>query len=289
MDTLIFGTISASVLLMASIGFSMTLKTDGFVNIAHGQMLLLGAYLALAADRLGLPIAVAALGSALLCGFVGVVMNRLLFQPVKRQGALVLLFTSVGAAYVIYGLVGALAGTRMTGYDLPPARAIRIGGEPFMTIYEMAIVVLAVLSALAVHVFLTYSWTGKSIRAVSDNESLARARGFDPRRTSDVVWFAASMLAGLAGVLLGIVGSLHIQMGWQLTVMVLATTVLGGLGSIYGVMLASVILAFGIELGLTVVPSSYRTGLAFLLIIAVLLVQPGGLQALWGAGRTRIH
>lgn len=289
MDTLIFGTISASGLLMASIGFSMTLKTDGFVNIAHGQMLLLGAYLALYADRLGLPIAISAPASAVTCGLVGVVMNRVLFQPVKRQGALVLLFTSVGAAYVIYGAVGAIAGTRMMSYDLPPARAIQIGGEPFMTIYEMTTVLLAIACALGVHLFLTYSWTGKSIRAVSDNEGLARARGFDPRRTSDVVWFVASLLAGLAGVLLGMVGSLHIQMGWQLTVMVLATTVLGGLGSIYGVMLASVLLAFGIELGLTVVPSSYRTGLAFLLIIAVLLVQPGGLQALWGAGRTRIH
>ncbi|WP_169833468.1 branched-chain amino acid ABC transporter permease [Methylobrevis pamukkalensis] len=289
MDILIFGTISASILLLSSIGFSMTLKTEGFINIAHGQALLMGAYLALWLDGLGLPLWAAAILASIGCGFTGVILNRVLFKPVKSKGILVLLFTSVGAAYVIYGIVGALAGKRMLAFDLPPMRAWQIAGQPFMTPYEFAIVLLAIVSALGVHVFLTYTWAGKSIRAVADNEDLARVRGFDPRRTSDIVWFVATALAGLAGVFLGIVGSLHTQMGWQMIIMILAVTVLGGLGSIYGVMLASVVLAFGIEIGLMFVSSSYRTGLAFALIIAVLLVRPGGLQSLWGGGKTRTH
>ena len=289
MDILIFGTISASILLLSSIGFSMVLKTEGFINVAHGQALLLGAYGALFLDQIGLPLWLAAILAALGCGVIGVALNRFLFRPVKTQGILVLLFTSVGVAYVIYGVVGALAGKRMLAYDLPPMRAWQIGGQPFMTPYEMAIVALAIASALGVHIFLTYTWAGKSIRAVADNEELARARGFNPRRSSDIVWFVATALAGLAGVFLGIVGSLHTQMGWQQIIMILAVTVLGGLGSIYGVMLASVVLAFGIEIGLTFVSSNYRTGLAFALIILVLLVRPGGLQSLWGGGQVRSH
>jgi len=288
-DILIFGTISASILLLSSIGFSMVLKTEGFINVAHGQALLLGAYGALFLNQVGLPLWLAAILAALGCGVTGVVLNRFLFRPVKAQGILVLLFTSVGVAYVIYGVVGALAGKRMLAYDLPPMRAWKIAGQPFMTPYEMAIVALAIASALGVHVFLTYTWAGKSIRAVADNEDLARARGFNPGRSSDIVWFIATALAGLAGVFLGIVGSLHTQMGWQQIIMILAVTVLGGLGSIYGVMLASVVLAFGIEIGLTVVSSNYRTGLAFALIIVVLLVRPGGLQSLWGGGQVRSH
>jgi len=288
-DILIFGTISASILLLSSIGFSMVLKTEGFINVAHGQALLLGAYGALYFNHIGLPLWLAAVLAALGCGVVGVAMNRFLFRPVKAQGILVLLFTSVGVAYLIYGAVGALAGKRMLAYDLPPMRALKIAGEPFMTPYELAIVALAIVSALGVHLFLTYTWAGKCIRAVADNEELARARGFNPRRTSDIVWFIASALAGLAGIFLGIVGSLHTQMGWQQIIMILAVTVLGGLGSIYGVMLASVVLAFGIEIGLTVISSNYRTGLAFALIIVVLLIRPGGLQSLWGGGQVRSH
>lgn len=289
MDILIFGTISASILLLSSIGFSMVLKTEGFINVAHGQALLLGAYGALYLNQIGLPLWLAGILAMIGCGVVGVVINRVLYRPVKAQGILVLLFTSVGVAYVIYGVVGALAGKRMLAYDLPPMRAWKIAGEPFMTPYELAIVALALASAIGVHVFLTYTWAGKCIRAVADNEDLARARGFNPRRTSDIVWFVATALAGLAGIFLGIVGSLHTQMGWQQIIMILAVTVLGGLGSIYGVMLASVVLAFGIEIGLTVVSSNYRTGLAFALIIAVLLVRPGGLQSLWGGGQVRSH
>ncbi len=289
MDVLTYGLISASVILLSSIGFAMTQKVEGFLNIAHGQVLLLGAYVGLYVSGFGVPIALSAIVSMIVCGLVGILLYQFLFRPIKARGNLVMLFTSVGVAYVINGMIGALAGKRMLAYDLPPVRAFKLFGQPFMTIYELMIVVVALLSAFAVHLFLSRTWAGKSIRAVSDNEGLARARGFDPKNTSYLVWFVSSALGGLAGVFLGILGSLHLQMGWQQIIVILATTVLGGLGSIYGVMLASVVLAFGIELGLIFASANYRTGLAFLIIIVVLLIKPQGLQALWGGGKVRSH
>ncbi len=289
MDILIFGLISASVVLLSTVGFALILRTEGFLHIAHGQMLLLGAYAGLLLSNLGLHIAPTAVGAALFTGLVGVLFYGVLFRPIKTRGALVLLFTSVGAAYVVYGLVGAIAGKRMLAFDLPPVRALQLFGQPFMTIYELAIVIVAIASALCLHLFLAYTSPGQAIRAVSDDEALARVRGIDPMRTSYLVWFVASALGGLAGVFLGILGSLHLAMGWQQIILILATTVLGGIGSIYGVMLAAFVLAFGIEIGLLFVESSYRSGLAFLLIIVVLLVKPQGLQALWGGGAGRTH
>ncbi|MCV3735160.1 branched-chain amino acid ABC transporter permease (plasmid) [Rhizobium sp. TRM96647] len=289
MDILTYGLISASVVLLSALGFAMILKVEGFLNIAHGQMLLLGGYIGLLFSNLGLSIGLSAVLAAMICGILGVLFYRAFFRPVKARGALVLLFTSVGIAYVVHGLVGVVAGKRMLAYDLPPVRAMQLFGEPFMTVYELAIFIVAVLSALLMHLFLTHTWSGKSIRAVSDNEALARARGFNPTNTSDLVWFIASALGGLAGVFLGVIGSLHLQMGWQQIIVILATTVLGGLGSIYGVMLASVVLAFGIEFGLLFSSANYRTGLAFLIIIVVLLIKPEGLQALWGGGKARTH
>lgn len=290
MDIITFGLISASVILLSSVGFALIVQVEGFLNIAHGQMLLLGAYTGLLLANMGVGIVAAAIGAALFCGLIGALFYGILFRPVKPRGALVLLFTSVGAAYLVHGLVGAIAGKRMLAFDLPPVRAMQLFGQPFMTRYELTIVIVAILSALCLHLFLTYTPAGKSIRAVSDNENLARLRGIDPRRTSYLVWFVASALGGLAGVFLGIMGSLHLGMGWQQIIIILATTVLGGIGSLYGVMLAAFVLAFGIELGLSWgVPPSYRSGLAFLIIIVVLLVKPQGLQALWGGGRGRSH
>ncbi|SDB45762.1 branched-chain amino acid ABC transporter permease [Bauldia litoralis] len=289
MDIITFGLISASVILLSSVGFALIVQVEGFLNIAHGQMLLLGAYSGLFLSNLGLHIIPASIGAAIFCGLVGALFYGLLFRPVKAKGVLVLLFTSVGAAYVIYGVVGAIAGKRMLAFDLPLVRAMKLFGQPFMTIYELAIVIVAIAVALCLHLFLAYTPAGKSIRAVADNEDLARARGIDPLRTSYLVWFVASALGGLAGVFLGIMGSLHLSMGWQQIIIILATTVLGGIGSLYGVMLAAFVIAFGIEIGLIFVPASYRSGLAFLIIVVVLLVKPQGLQALWGGGRDRTH
>lgn len=288
MDIVYFGLITGSILLLSSVGFALIVQVEGFLNIAHGQMLLLGGYLGLWLSGLGLPIAAAAILAAVLSGLVGAVLYAVLFRPVKAKGALVLLFTSVGVAYVIYGIVGAIAGKRMLGYDLPPVRSMQLFGEPFMTIHELSVVIVALLSALALHLFMAHTRPGKSIRAVSDNEGLARSRGIDPTRTSYLVWFVAAALGGLAGVFLGLMGSLHTQMGWQQIILILATTVLGGLGSLYGVMLASYLLAFGIEIGLLFIDPSYRSALAFSLIIIVLLIRPQGLQSLWG-GAARVH
>ncbi|SLN70785.1 branched-chain amino acid ABC transporter permease [Roseisalinus antarcticus] len=281
MDIIYFGLISASVLLLSSVGFALIVQVEGFLNIAHGQMLLMGGYTGLWLTNIGVPLAPAAVLAAVITGLLGMAMYGLLFRPIKAKGALVMLFTSVGAAYVINGVIGAIAGARMQGYDLPPVRAMLLFGEPFMTRYELAIVIVALLSALGLHLFMSGTRSGKSIRAVADNEALARARGIDPRSTSYLVWFVASALGGLAGVFLGVMGSLTLAMGWQQIILILATTVLGGLGSLYGVMLASFVLAFGIEFGLLAVQPAYRSALAFSIIIIVLLIRPQGLQSLW--------
>jgi len=291
MEIIVFGVISGCIILFGALGFSMTLKAEGFINVAHGQMLLLGAYLALYFSSLGVPLIIATIIAVLCCGVIGVLIFRLLYQPVKARGILVLLFTSVGVAYALNGIVGAVFGKRVQAYDLPPVRAMKFDGVPLMTIYELMIIVFALLAAVGIHVFLTWTWIGKSIRAVADNYDLARVRGFDPKRSSDYVWFIASALAGLAGVFSGILGSLHLNMGWQQIIIILAATVLGGLGSIYGVMLASMLLGIGMELAITIdlagytLPASYRSAVAFVIIIAILFLRPEGLQSLWNPQR----
>ena len=281
MESVIFGIVAGSIILLGAIGFSMTLKAEGFINIAHGQMLLLGAYAALFFNSLGLGMLLAVLLSFIVCGLTGVLINRFLYRPVKEKGILVLLFTSIGTAYVISGLVSAVAGKRLMAYDMAPVRAINIGGIPLLTKYELLIIVISLGSVLALHFFLARTSLGKAIRAVADNYDLARIRGFNTRLTSDWVWFIASGLAALAGVFSGILGSLHTDMGWHQIIIILAATVLGGLGSLYGVMVASLLLGLCMEFGILFLPSSYRSAIAFAIIILVLLLKPEGLQSIW--------
>ena len=287
MDIIIYGLISGSIILLSAIGFSMTLKTEGFLNISHGQMLLLGAYFGLFYSQLGIIFPIAAFLSIFTCGILGIAIHRIFYEPIKSKGNLILLFTSVGIAYIINGLVGAIAGKRMLAFDLPVVRVLKVGTYNLLTIYELIVVIASLMAVIGLHIFLTYSKAGKNIRAVADNPELSKVRGIDPKRCSDIVWFIASSLAGLAGIFLGLIGSIHLEMGWQQTVIILAATVLGGLGSIYGVMLAAIILGLGMEIGLMFFSSSYRTGIAFGIIIIVLLIRPNGLQSLWGKGSLR--
>ncbi|ATW27757.1 branched-chain amino acid ABC transporter permease [Candidatus Formimonas warabiya] len=287
MDNIVFGIVTGSIILLGAVGFSMTLKAENFINIAHGQMLLLGAYITLFLNQY-LGLLIAAPLSILLVGFMGVAIYRCFYRPVKSKGIMVLLFTSVGLSYAINGIVGAVAGTKTYAYDIPNVRAFLIGGEPLITPYELAIVIAAVCSALGLHFFLVKTKIGKAIRAVAENYDLSRVRGINTVRTSNYVWFIASCFAGLAGVFSGVIGSLHLGLGWYQILIILSATVLGGLGSIYGVMLAAVIIGLSMELSVLIIPSYYRTAIAFVFIIIVLLIKPDGLQSLWTKSSKRV-
>jgi len=126
MDILIFAAISASVLLLSAVGFALIVQVEGFLNIAHGQMLLLGGYLGLFLSNAGLPLTFAALGAAVLSGLAGAALYGLLFKPVKAKGALVLLFTSVGAAYVIWLGIMLLAAVLIVLRSRKPLRPLHL-------------------------------------------------------------------------------------------------------------------------------------------------------------------
>jgi neutral amino acid transport system permease protein len=105
-------------------------------------------------------------------------------------------------------------------------------------------------------------------------------RGVRTQLVSSVVWLIASALAGLAGVLIGIIGSVNSEIGWFNILIVLSAAVMGGLGSIYGVIAAGLILGLAMDLSALVIPTAYRTVVAFAALILVLLLRPEGLFSL---------
>ena len=99
LDVIIFGSISGSIILFAALGFSMILKTEGFINVGHGQMLMLGAYLGLLGNKMGIPIIFVGLLVAIICGLVGMLIFAIFVSPIKTKGILVCLFTTVGVSF----------------------------------------------------------------------------------------------------------------------------------------------------------------------------------------------
>lgn len=277
MQNLIFGLITGSILALSAVGFSMIRQTEGFINIAHGQMLTVGAFTGfLLVSEVGLNVFVAGLISMLVVGLLGVVLARLVFDPVADAGALARLFTSIGLAYLLYGLVRVGFGAKVQFY--PNLFGRRFDFAAFnVTMGELVIIGLAAASTAGLHLFLTRTQMGTWIRATASNPELAQIRGIPIRRVSQSVWFIASALAGMAGVMLGVIGNVNSELGWTQILMVLAAAVLGGLGSIYGVLAAGLLLGLVMDLSALVIPSTWRLVVAFVALVAVLVFRPQGL------------
>ena len=277
MQFVFFGLITGSILAIAAAGFALIRQIEGFLNIAHGQYMLVGALVGLVLMEAGLNIYLAGLGAAVIVGLLGAVIAWVVFFPLRDKGLLSQFFTSIGVAFVLYGVI--LATWRGRGIKVYPVDF----GRPFdllgvsVTTGELVVIAVAWLGVLALHLFLTGTNLGLWVRAVASNRDLAATRGVRTDLVMVIVWFLASALAGLAGVLIGVLGSVHSELGWQYILTILAVTVMGGLGNLYGVLASGLILGMVIDLSSLVMPSKYGTVLAFGVIILTLVIRPQGL------------
>jgi len=278
-QNIIFGLVTGSILALATVGFAMTRQTEGFLNIAHGQYLTIGAFVGLIfLHDAGLNVFLAGLLTMITLGLIGVVIARVIFDPVRKRGPLVLLFTSIGLAYALYGLVLAIFGTSLRLYEVDFGASVSLGSAS-VTVGELVIISLALVSVVGLWSFLTFTRLGTWVRAVATNPELARVRGIRVGLVSSTVWFLAAGLAGLAGMLLGIMGSAGAELGWANILLILAVAVVGGVGRIYGVMAAGLLLGLVMSLSALVIPTAYQTMVAFGLLVLVLVVRPEGLFA----------
>jgi branched-chain amino acid transport system permease protein len=137
---------------------------------------------------------------------------------------------------------------------------------------------LSVVVLIMVGLFLLKTRTGRATRAVSDNPALASASGIDVDRIIRLVWIIATALAGLSGVMLGLVlNGINWQTGMQLLLLMFAAVTLGGLGTAFGALVGSLIIGMTVELANLVLPGDFKYATALVLLIIVLLVRPQGI------------
>jgi branched-chain amino acid transport system permease protein len=278
-QNIIFGLVTGSILALGAVGFSMIRQTEGFLNIAHGQYLTLGAFMGIVfMQDIGMNVFLAGLMTAISIGLIGVVLARVIFDPVRKQGALVLLFTSVGLAYAIYGLAMAIFGTGVKLYSVNFGESFNVGSAS-ITVGEAVIIALSLVTVLGLWLFLTFTPLGTWVRAVATNPQLARVRGVRIQLVSSTVWFMSAGLAGLSGMLLGVMGSASIELGWHNILVILSVAVLGGVGRIYGVVAAGLLLGLVMSLSGQVIEIKYQTTVAFAVLVLVLIFRPEGLFA----------
>jgi neutral amino acid transport system permease protein len=286
MQNIVFGLITGSILGIATVGFAMIRQSEGFINIAHGQFLTLGAFVGyFFVSTVGINVFLSGLLAMILVGISGVVLARIVFRPVAPSGPLAQLFTSIGLAYLMYGLIRAGFGPAVRFFPVTFGTRFDLG-QVNITMGEILILVVAGASVAGLALFLAGTRLGTWVRATASNPDLARLRGVPVGLVSDAVWFIGAALAGLAGVMVALIGNVSSELGWQQILVILAAAVLGGTGNIYGALAASMILGLTMDLSALIIPSAYRMVVAFGVLILVLLVRPEGLFTVAGRRET---
>ena len=282
------GIVFSVLLAMAALGLSMIFGTTGLTNFAHGELVTFGAIIAFTVDQLpgairiggvNLTVVVAVFVSFVVSGAFGWVNDRALWRPLRMRGTglIAMMIVSIGLSIFLRSIYQYFAGAQSRNYSQYSAVQPWEVGPLLITPKEVIVVVVGVAVLVAVSLLIQRTRLGKATRAVADNPALSSATGINVERVINLVWIGGAALAGLSGALLGLTQGFDYQLGFKILLLVFAAVTLGGLGTIWGALLGSLVVGLFIELSTLIIPAEFKFVGALLLLIIVLLIRPQGL------------
>lgn len=272
--------IRAAELGLLAVGLTMVYDLLKFANFSHTTFATIGAYLALVlSSNAGLSVYLGAIIAIPVVGLLGVLLDKLVFKRLRGSSPVILMITSFGVSLALRNVIRAIWGSDIRSFDIPLYRGINILGG-MITPIQIGIIIIALVVMIIFHILLHNTRLGKSMRATSDNVSLAQASGIETEKVIQVVWFIGTTFAALAGILMGLDTQLQPRMGFDIIIPVFSATILGGLGNPYGAMLGALALGFAENIGITWlnIPTGYKPAIAFGILILILLVRPSGIM-----------
>ncbi|MBV2180513.1 MAG: branched-chain amino acid ABC transporter permease [Castellaniella sp.] len=302
---LLNGVVYGLLLFMVSAGLTLIFGMMGILNFAHASFYMLGAYFAYALQGV-VGFWPAVVVSPLLVGAIGILVERHILRRVHRHGHAHELLITFGLSFIIAELVKLFFGDYPVNYHVPADldfAAFSVGGLDYPA-YRIFMGVVAIVMFLAIYLLLSRTRVGIIVRSAIHRPAMAEALGHNVPRVFMGVFGVGAAMAGLAGAVAGAFYTTSPNMALELGVLVFVVVVIGGLGSLEGAMLASILIgvvtsmAVGIDatpadmlawLGmgglagtmggiLSLKVSSLAASLPFALMLLVLLVRPSGLM-----------
>ena len=278
------GLVTGSIIALAAVGVSLVYGILRIVNFAHGDYLVVGAYVALAVNiGWGGSIVLAALAAVAATAVLAAGLEFALWRPLRRKDAGLFSFfiAAIGLALVLRHVVFLVGDPGPRRYDVDVFQVHDLGG---VRLSQSQLIAIGIAFAAIVFVGLMLARTGlgKAMRALSDNRALAAVAGIDVDRTVVLTWVLAGSLAGIAGLLQALIlNAFTPNFGFLLLLPIFAAVVLGGIGSAYGALVGG--LALGLVMELSTwnalaggAPAVYKPVVAFGVLIVVLLFRPQG-------------
>lgn len=264
---------------LAALGLSLVFGTTGLSNFAQGEMLSLGGILAWAMMSLTHNIWLAGLAVVVLMAAFGWVQDAGLWKPLRKRrlSLMQMMIVSIGLSIALQNLIQFFVGARVLRIDNSTPKTVTILGVT-LTVQSYVAMGIALAAVIAVGLALKYTRFGRATRAVSDNPALAEASGIDVNRVIRLVWTVGTALAGLSGVLLGLVlNGVAWNTGWSFLLLLFAAVVLGGIGTAFGAFIGAMIIGLIVEMANIWLPGDLKHAAALFILIVVLLVRPQGI------------
>jgi branched-chain amino acid transport system permease protein len=288
---LVDGLLLGSMTGLGAIGLTLTYSILRFSNFAHGEFVTFGAYATLVIAGLltqllgsaepigplsfGWPLVVAVLLAMLLTGGLALALDLVLFGRLRRKGhSIIVVMASFGA--LRSGLEFVFT-SRPVYFSRELQIATRIGWGIRVTPDQIVLLGLTAVLVLVMHLVMSRTQTGRAMRAVSQNPNLARVVGIDVGRIIRVTWLLGGALACVAGWMIGLLVQVRPSMGLDMLLPIFAAAILGGIGSVSGAVLGGLIVGVAEAATVGLIGAEWRAAVAFLILIAVLLVRPNGL------------
>ena len=276
LQLLFAGLSQGAIYALVAIGFVAIFTVSGVINLAQGEFAALAGLVAISARASGLPLPVAAVLAVVTVAVVAVVMERLTIAPVKAMTTLVSLILTLGVSTALKALMLLVYGPNAEGLEAITPGIVTVAGVS-IRYQDLWILIVAAVASAAVYWFYDRTLTGKALRACAEQPVAARLVGISLSRASLISFLIAGVVGALAGVLASPVYFTSWESGLALGLKGFVAATLGGLVSVRGAVLGGLVLGVLETLTAGYISTGLRDAVAFLLLIVVLVVRPGGI------------
>lgn len=296
-ELLLYGIVLGSIISLGAIGLTLIYGILRFANFAHGDLMTVGAYMALflttgplawvgIPDKtfgplsFGLRMIIAFPVSMLAVSGVSILLDKILYKELRRKGSgrVILAMASLGATFILRMFIIIIWGADFRFYrpgKMRPALKLPLGAK--IRPDQILILFMVFIFVVLLHLFLQNTKMGKAMRATSDNRDLALITGIDIEKVITLTWGIGGALAGAAGILYAIDVQLHPGLGWNFLLPLFAAAILGSIGNMYGALLGGLIIGIVQQVSTAFLLPTYKPAIAFLIMILILIFRPQGI------------
>ncbi len=276
---LVSGTAMGCIYGLIALGFVLIYKATEAVNFAQGELMMLGAFLALTTTAIaGIPYWIGVGLAVVLMALLGMAVERTILRPILGQPTFTVLMVSVGLGYVARGGVSMIPGWGGDTHALSaPYRGdiVRLGGL-VLGMDQLVIIGATALLCATLYVFFHYAKLGIAMQASSQNQLAAYYVGIPVKRINSLIWAISAAVAGLAGILLAPITFVYANMGF-IGLKAFPAAVVGGFGSVPGAIAGGLVIGIVEALAGRYLPEGFKDVAAYVVVLLMLMIRPNGL------------